>query len=121
MVSGKEWTIINVSLAFIAILLVFPLIDFKLPIIGEVVSAGVVDKQGAICAVSYAITKEWNDIDHCCLEARKQLRCSKEKKLEFDGKTYHWTCQTGEGKVLKYHLNSKAYNYCKQQSIWKRY
>ncbi|MEK6968929.1 MAG: hypothetical protein AABW48_00715 [Nanoarchaeota archaeon] len=108
--SLKMWVSLNFSLGIVALLLVLILIGINLPTLGQ--AQYFFDKESPVCAVNW---KEeftlWNDLDRCCLEARKQLGCHKETFQEFD-----WVCQSGVN--LKYWMNNKAYNYCRQLSIW---
>ena len=102
--------IANISLVFIAILLFLNLFEIQLPSLGK--AQYILDREEPLCIVNYQDNfNEWNDLDSCCLEARKQLEC-KIVQLE---KPY-WSCQTGT--KLKYLLNNKAYRYCQQSRIW---
>ena len=105
----RVFFVVNVSLVLISVLLVLNLFDVSLPTVGKV--SYTLDSSQEECLL------EWdgeftplNDIDRCCLEARKQLSCGK-----VDEK---WLCKTGESTV-KFWLNNKAYNYCRQQRIWR--
>ncbi len=110
MVSKRALIIINISLGLLLTLLLLTFLDVKLPSLGQ--AQYLLDKEEPLCAVNW---KEelttWNDLDRCCLEARKQLGCRREHKDDYD-----WVCRTGDG--VKYWLNSKAYNYCRQQPYW---
>jgi hypothetical protein len=101
--------VLNVSLGLVAVLLLLNLFDVQLPNLGQ--TQYLLDSDEPLCLVGWqAEFNEWNDLNACCLEARKQLGCSSDS----DG----WMCQTGSDGI-KYWLNSKAYNYCTQQSIWR--
>ena len=115
MASNKILAIINISLALLAFLLILQLFEIKLPVLGK---ASYENKAGAECVINWGDEyNSWNDLDGCCLEARKQLDCYKDSIL-FENKRLEWVCQTGQGRTLKYWLNEKAYNYCTQQVIW---
>lgn len=110
MISAKAWIPINISLALIILLLILNLAGAELPTIGK--AQYFLDKNEPACAVNWKDQfTEWNDLDRCCLEARKQLGCNRESYLNYD-----WACSSGN--ELKYWLNNKAYNYCRQLSIW---
>ncbi len=110
MVSAKILTTINVSLGLIAVILLLNLVGAELPTLGQAQYA--LDQEEPLCAVSWEEElTEWNDLDRCCLEAKKQIECSRSNLQEYD-----WSCQSGGD--LKYLLNNKAYNYCRQLRIW---
>ena len=114
MASNKILVIINISLALLAFLLILQLFEIKLPVLGKAIE----NKAGAECLIDWDNEYTlWNDLDHCCLEARKQLDCRKDN-LFFESKNFDWVCQTGSGRALKYWLNDRAYNYCTNQVIW---
>ena len=115
MVTKKIWFILNISLSLVSLLLILTLFNIQLPTVGQAKYA--LDSQTELCLVEWNNeVSEWNDIDRCCLEAKKQLSCEKETfYTEFGTTTQH--CSTGESTV-SFHLNQKAYNYCKGQSIW---
>jgi len=116
MVKAKVWAVINISLSLIVVVLLLNLFEVTIPTVGQ--AKYVLDKEDASCIVQWNDElNSWNDIDYCCLEAKKQLSCEK-SKLFVENKELDWVCQTGSGDVLKYWLNNKAYNYCKQQVIW---
>ncbi len=110
MVSLKMWVSLNLSLGIVAVLLILILAGIEMPTLGR--AQYLLDQESPVCAVNW---KEdftlWNDLDRCCMEARKQLGCHKENFQNFD-----WVCQSGVN--LKYWMNNKAYNYCRQLSIW---
>ncbi|MBT4651300.1 hypothetical protein HOC13_02140 [Candidatus Woesearchaeota archaeon] len=116
MASDKVMAIINVSLGLIAVLLLINLFGVELPSLGQ--AKLFLDKEEPVCVVNWKEDYSlWGDIDSCCLEVRKQLGC----ELVVEGLEdwdVDWVCKTGEGKVLKYWLNDKAYNYCQQSVIW---
>ncbi len=110
MVSERALFIINISLGITALLLLLVLLGIKLPTIGQ--AQYMLDKEEPKCAVSFGEElTAMADIDRCCLNAREQLGCHREQYQDLD-----WACSTGAG--LKYHLNNKAYNYCRQQPYW---
>ncbi len=116
MVTDKMWVRINVSLVFIAVLLVLSLFNVSFPTFGQAFS--IFDGGSPACAVEWQGENTlWNDLDRCCLEVRKQLECKKEIK-EVEGNKLNRVCSTGNGNVLKYRLNNQAFNYCKKQPIW---
>ncbi|MBI4980830.1 hypothetical protein HZC30_04715 [Candidatus Woesearchaeota archaeon] len=121
MVSDKVLIGANISLVIIAILLTLSFFEVTLPSVGQVRYA--LDRTEPVCVISWkekftVFTGEEN-LDRCCLEARKQLECVKEIK-SFDNRIVEWSCRTGSGNALTYSLNSKAYSYCRQQVFWGR-
>ncbi len=116
MVSERVWLGMNVSLGIIALFLVLTLFNVPLPTVGK--AKLLLDTRAPLCIVQYGdeITP-WQDIDRCCLEARKQLKCVR-KDNDFTFGQADYMCQTGSGKTLQYHINAKAYNYCQQQVFW---
>ncbi|MBI2152048.1 hypothetical protein HYU21_04945 [Candidatus Woesearchaeota archaeon] len=117
MVSWKQWVIINICLVFVFLLLLLNFYGVKLPSFGH--AQYIIQKGEPSCAIEWqAQLTEWNDIDRCCLEARQQLSCKKEKYSTPD-KNYDRTCQTGNSnKVIKILLNDKAYYYCRLEPFW---
>jgi len=113
MSARRTWTIINVSLIFIGIMLVLNLLNVSLPTFGK--AQYWIDKEEPLCVVNWKEGfNQWDDLDRCCFESLKQLDCYKEK-LFIEGQTYgfDWVCRTDGG--VKYWLNNKAYNYCRTQ------
>jgi hypothetical protein len=115
MVTKKIWFILNISLSLVSLLLILTLFNVQLPTVGSAQYA--FDSASELCIVEWkGEISQWDDIDRCCLEAKKQLSCEKEIfSTEFGTTTQH--CSTGDSTV-SFHLNQKAYNYCKGQSIW---
>jgi len=114
--NDKIWATMNVSLVLVALILTLTLFEVELPTLGQAKYA--LDKSEPLCIVNWQDSyNEWNDLDSCCVEARKQLDCS-EGEWYYQDKTVEWQCKTGSGNVLKYWLNDKAYNYCRQLNIW---
>ncbi len=108
--SKKVMVIANFSLVFLALLLTLNLFNVQLPTVGQ--AQYLIDQDNPLCIVNYKDNfNEWNDLDSCCIESRKQLECKKNKLEKTD-----WSCQTGSD--LKYLLNKKAYNYCQNLEIW---
>ncbi len=108
--------VFNVSLSFIALLLLLNLFEVKVPSFGKALY--LLDQDEPSCAVQWqGEFTLWADIDQCCFEARRQLACVSEKKALEGGET-DWICKTGENTV-QYHLNDKAYFYCREQVFWK--
>ena len=116
MVTDKMWVRINVSLVFIAVLLVLSLFNVSFPTFGQAFS--IFDGGSPACAVEWQGENTlWNDLDRCCLESRKQVNCWKDSNMILNEKV-DWRCQTGSGDTVGYLLNNKAYRYCQQQPIW---
>ncbi len=110
MVSERTFFIINISLGLLSLLLLLTFLGVELPTLGQAQYA--LDKEDPLCMVNWKDEfNPWNDLDRCCLEARKQLDCHREQRDNLD-----WVCQTGLS--VKYWLNNKAHNYCKQQPYW---
>jgi|SRR3989344_12264 len=113
MVSGRAWNIINVSLAFVSLLLLLNLAGVHLPTLGQV--QYFLDKEDPLCLLAFhEKTTAWNDLDRCCLEARKQALC-RPKATQLPEGRVDWSCSAGANGYL---LNNKAYNYCRQQPYW---
>ena len=121
MVSNKILISANISLAIIAILLTLSFFEVTLPSIGQVRYA--LDRTEPVCIISwkdkFTVFTAEDNLNRCCLEARKQLECINEAK-SFEGNRVQWLCRTGSGDVLTHGLNSKAYRYCRQQVFWRR-
>ncbi len=112
----KVWLTLDFSLAIVVLLLLLVFLGMKLPTLGT--AQYLLDKEEPLCLVNWdGDYTPWGDLDRCCLESRKQLGCEK-KETKLDSGRVDWVCHTGEGRVLRYWLNNKAYNYCRQQSIW---
>lgn len=115
MVNRRIWSILNVSLSLVSVILVLTLFGVELPTVGQ--AQYLLDTEDELCVL------EWNnelsifgDIDRCCLEAKKQLSCEGEVlDTEFGKTTKH--CSTGASTV-SFHLNQKAHNYCKGLGFW---
>jgi hypothetical protein len=111
----RVWSIINVSLVLICVLLLLTFFSVELPTLGKAQYA--FDSSQELCVALFEGEEvEWDDIHRCCLEARKQLMCNKEMKETAFGIT-QFTCQTGASST-SLQLNSKAYNYCQLQAFW---
>ncbi len=115
MATFRAWVVINVSLCFISIILLFYLFGVHLPSLGQAVA--VFDKTEPICLVEWKNEFTlWSDLDQCCLEARKQLSCNPEDVI-INEQEMSRVCETGKNSV-RFHLNEKAYTYCRRQPIW---
>lgn len=113
MISVKVWNIINVSLALVGILLFLNFMGVSLPTLGQ--AQYLLDKEDPLCLVQIGDeTTSWNNLDRCCLEARKLSLCFPETINLEEGRV-DWKCSAG---VNGYLLNNKAYNYCRQQPFW---
>lgn len=123
MVSSRLWTVINVSLGFIVLLLVLQIAGISFPSIGQAVYQ--LDESEPLCIV------EWKGdftslelIDRCCFEARKQLSCDYVSR-EIDGEIIDLVCHSGktltENTVMRYWLNEKARRYCQYEleELWR--
>lgn len=115
MLSNRTWTILNISFGLLALLLGLYLAGISFPSLGQ--AASLLDKSAPLCMVQW---KEnlvvWDELDQCCLQARKQLSCDKEEKIVGKQKLTR-ICTTGKTSV-KFHLNEKAYYYCQKQAFW---
>jgi len=115
MVTVRAWVMINVSLCCISILLVLYLFGVHLPSLGQAVA--IFDKTEPLCLVEWKNEfTSWTDLDQCCLEARKQLSCDAEDIL-INKERVSRVCETGKSSV-RFHLNERAYSYCRSQPIW---
>jgi len=107
----------NVSLVVIILLLILNLSGVALPSVGKAIYF--IDSSDHICGVE-TINDEFiqmGDLDKCCLESRKQMKCVTEFKILEVGKT-NWVCKTSET-VPMHRLNNKALHYCQKSKIWK--
>ena len=112
--SFRQWTILNVTLALVAVILFATLLGLKLPSTGKALY--LLDSEEPVCLVeSDGVVNSWPDLDHCCLAARTQLQCLKETK-DFAASRTDWSCFTSSS--VQYYLNNKAYHYCQQTPIW---
>ena len=98
-----------------AFLLILGLFDITLPSAGEVIF--LLDSAEPSCLVEWqGETNGLVEMDRCCLEARKQLRCEPTNKM-FGEQKLNWDCYTGfsnevsKGRVLHYLLNNKGTHY----------
>lgn len=116
MVSAKAWNIINVSIILIIVLLILNLFGVNLPSLGQAIYY--LDPADPLCLVNTPDSlSEWNDLNRCCLEARRHVECLPElHQLQF-GIT-QWVCQSGPAGISEIWFNNKAYKYCQQQPIW---
>ena len=114
MPSEKTWTTINVSLALISILLLLTLFGVELPTLGQAQYA--LNKDEPLCYLDLqGELTQYNNLDRCCLEARKQSLCIRNVLIK-DNLKLDWQCDAGSGNG--YRLNTKAFLYCKQQPYW---
>jgi len=113
MISSKVWNIINVSLGLVSILLFLNLIGVTLPTIGQ--AQYLLDREDPLCVIyTGEETTAFNNLDRCCLEARKLSLCLPDK-IQLEQGRIDWSCSAGKNGYL---LNNKAYNYCRQQPYW---
>ena len=111
MINKRVWTIANVSLVFIALILTMNLFEFEWPSVGKPI--------GQLETESFCVMKNWEnefvvrDINSCCLEKKKVvLNCEKEDLYYMD-QTLQWQCFTGS--KFEYYFNTAGYNYCKKR------
>lgn len=115
MVSKKGWTVINLSLILVALLLILNLFSISWPSFGKSVEQL---QSESFCWVNWQEQYTlWPDLDACCLEARKQLQCETSSNLQL-AQEQLLVCQTGSGPTVQYWLNSAAYQYCQKQVFW---
>ncbi|MBI2103049.1 hypothetical protein HYT55_04370 [Candidatus Woesearchaeota archaeon] len=115
MVTLRGWVVMNFSLGLIILLLGLYLAGVTIPSLGQ--AATILDRSAPVCIVEWNDDfVMWDDLDHCCLEARKQLSCEREKRL-IGVQEVTEVCTTGRTSV-KFHFNEKAYSYCQRQVIW---
>ncbi|MBS3116146.1 hypothetical protein J4421_00980 [Candidatus Woesearchaeota archaeon] len=107
--------VLNVSLAFMAFLLLLAFFDVTVPNFGEVVYR--LDQHTPLCVL--VLPEEhhkMSDLPRCCLEARRQVLCQWKVEETVFGET-QWECRAS-GSEIGYLLNSKGYHYCTQQPYW---
>ena len=117
MFSKRVLVIANFSLGIISLLLLANLFNIPTPSVGGAI--GFLDQEEPSCFVqSQGSFTAWNDINRCCFEASKQLGCEFNEK-DVDGINVDWTCgNTPNG--ISYHLNNKAYQYCRTLEVWRK-
>ena len=104
--------ILNLSLVFIAFLLILNLFGAQITPLGR----AAVPRAG-LCVINYQDQfTATNDLDRCCLEAAKQLVCRRDHQFSAAGAT-EWTCQTGAAGV-KIMLDHPARRYCVKQPYY---
>ncbi len=117
--STKKWVIANMVLGVVSFLLLLHLFNVPVTVAGKAYDVGLdlVSAPDALCVVEWGEEKTiFSNLDSCCLYARTQLNC--ERRAGFvGGEEVQWDCYTGQGKVVHYLLNSKAYRYCQGLSI----
>lgn len=116
MTSKRVWTIINISLALMAFLLLLNFFGVILPSLGQ--AQLILDPEDPLCVVNWKDEyNQWDDLDRCCFEIQKLAGCNREIFfVEDKGFSLDWRC--GRDNVANILLNNKAYNYCRQQRIW---
>lgn len=107
--NAKSLTVINFSLILISTLLMLNLFDISITPIGHAIQDSI-DTEDAICFASYQDQKSQINLDLCCQEAKKQLRCENQKQT-FQNIETDILCQTGES-TISYSLTNKAQRYC---------
>lgn len=116
MVGKKRWFILNISLLFIAAILLLTFFGVKLPSLGQALST--FDPEEPRCIVQVeGKHSEWEDLPRCCLEAQAQLECVREQQQFPEGET-DFSCRTSP--QVQYLLNDKAFSYCQQQAFWRK-
>lgn len=109
MAGKRVWSVINVSLSLVAILLLLNLFDVQLPPLGKSVEQL---KGESIC-----VMKTWagdfaeRGVLDCCQEKRKLVLSCERKELFYTDKTLDWACFTGNR--IEYYFNNQAFKYCK--------
>gem|GEM_PF-2484838 len=115
----KVWVIANMTLGVVSFLLLLHLFNVPAMVAGKAydVASDFVSPSEAFCAVQWGEEKTvFSNLDSCCLYARTQLNCERRAVL-VGGEEVQWDCYTGQGKVVHYLLNQKAYRYCQRVPI----
>lgn len=116
MPSIREWTVINLSLGLLALLLIAPLAGITLPNLGKVFY--LLDGNEPLMVIEWqGQFSSCKDINRCCLEALQQAECVLEVKNTSLGDA-DWRCSSGNS--VEYRMNTKAYAYCSLQPYWSR-
>ncbi len=116
MVSSKEWSIINISLGFIAALLLLNLVGIELPSLGQALYA--LDKEQPIIMVEWqGELASCKDLNRCCFDIMQLPECTPTARTLPRGEM-EWSCSTQYSP--SYWLNNKAYAYCARQPFWRR-
>lgn len=116
MAGKRRWFIINISLVFIAAILLLTFFGIRFPSLGRALST--LDPEEPLCMVQVEEKySQWGDLPRCCLEAQAQLECVPEQQRFPEGET-DFSCRTGG--QLEYLLNNKAFSYCQQQVFWRK-
>ncbi|HLC81818.1 MAG TPA: hypothetical protein VJH68_04115 [Candidatus Nanoarchaeia archaeon] len=112
MFPARTLIVINVSLVFIAFLLILNLFGVQITPLGQ----AAVPREG-LCVINYKDQfTATNDLDRCCFEAAKQLQCQRDRQILEQGQT-EWVCQTGVGGV-RILLDNDARRYCVKQPYY---
>ena len=97
-------------------MLTLNLFGVKLPNLGAAFYS--IDSREPIAIINWKDNfNKCNDLDRCCLEAKKLVTCFFDPQKLSLGEV-DWVCQSGEGDVMKIWFNNKAYYYCSQQNFW---
>ena len=117
MVSNKAWLTVNISLALVALLLALNLFEVEFPTVGKV--QFMLDGEEPLIAVeTVGELSLMPDLGRGCLMTRQQLKCDAKIVKSSFGRL-DWECQTGNGPI--YRLNNKAYFYCQDSEIWRKW
>ncbi len=111
----RTWTVINLSLAVLAVLLLLTLLGVRMPTVGDALYAA--DPQEPLLLLQWENSlSQCRDLERCCLQVAMQAECQAEIREFPEGRTVRH-CSNGPGTV-QYWLNRKAYAYC-LNSPWK--
>ncbi len=108
--------IINISLILISFIFLINLFGFDFSSTGKAFY-DIADPSEGTCFVEWGGEYSQMNMGYCCHDVQKQFSCEDNKQTILGEKT-DISCQTGEGKVLKYHLNNKAFRACRGTVTW---
>ena len=118
MVEKKLMDIINISLVFISLILFINLFGFEFTPVGQAFFDAA-DPSESTCFVEWDGEYAQMNQAYCCHDVQKQFSCENNQQIIQDQKT-DISCQSGEGRVLKNHLNDKSFRECRGLSTWQR-
>lgn len=113
----KVLWIINAALILTAVFLVLHLFEVELPTLGK--AQYWLDESEPVCVVGFEEHRSLLDVDSCCSELQKQLRCvdwQEDEKVGEEELKVNKRCYTGKGAV-DYFVNLKTFNYCKNKGF----
>ena len=112
MIESKTWTVINVSLVLISLLLLLNLLQLEIPALGKSIEQL---SEGGFC-----VMKNFNeefierDLSNCCLEQKKLTLSCEKGRWYYQDQILSDRCVTGNG--IEYFFNKEGRELCKD--LW---